>query len=150
NLKEDGTADQIAYASPALATVAGRRQILIVNESTASAHDPQTGQRLWSWPWPGGSSSAASASQAVAIDDRHVLLTKGYGGGGELLEIAASDSAGQSASEMTAESSWKAPYVLQTKLTNLVIHKGFAYGLSEGILECVDVSAGKRKWKSGR
>ena len=76
NIKEDGTADQISYASPSLATVAGRRQILIVNESTASGHDPTTGERLWSFPWPGGSSSMASASQAVAIDAGHILFPR--------------------------------------------------------------------------
>jgi outer membrane protein assembly factor BamB len=146
NMKDDGTADQISYASPALATVAGRRQILIINESTASGHDPQTGELLWSFPWPGGSSSAASASNVVAIDDSHVLLTKGYGGGAELLEISASSGG----DDLTATSVWKAPYVLQTKFTNIVVKDGFAYGLSEGILECVDLASGKRKWKSGR
>jgi outer membrane protein assembly factor BamB len=145
NLKEDGTADQIAYASPVLATIAGRRQILIVNESTASGHDPQTGEPLWSFLWPGGSSSMASASQAVAIDENRVLLSKGYGGGAELIEIASGDR-----NEMAATSVWKAPSVLQTKFTNVVVREGYAYGLSEEILECVDLASGKRKWKGGR
>src|SRR5262245_13412995 len=144
-LKQDGAAQQTHYASPALATVAGRRQILIVNESTASGHDPQTGERLWSFPWPGGSSSMASASNAVAIDENRVLLSKGYGGGAELIEIAAGDG-----NEMTATSVWKAPYVLQTKFTNVVVRDGHAYGLSEEILECVNLASGKRKWKGGR
>jgi outer membrane protein assembly factor BamB len=153
NRKEDGTADQISYASAALANVAGRRQVLIVNESTASGHDPETGQRLWSFPWPGGSSSMASASQAVAIDDRRVLLTKGYGGGAELIELSPGEApAGGpgSETELTATSVWKSARSLQTKFTNVVIHGGHAYGLSEGILECVDLTDGKRKWKQGR
>ncbi len=156
NIKEDGTADQIAYASPALATVGGRRQILIVNESTTSGHDPATGERLWNFPWPGGSSSMASASQPVAIDHSRVLLTKGYGGGTELIEIAADDPGTSTDGTrsvpitMTATSVWKAPYLLQTKFTNVVIRDGHAYGLSEGILECVDLAVGKRKWKQGR
>jgi outer membrane protein assembly factor BamB len=146
NLKDDGTADQISYASASLATVAGRRQILIVNESTSSGHDPKTGQRLWSYPWPGGSSSMASASQAVAIDASHVLLTKGYGGGAELIEITVSGEGQQ----LTVASIWKMPRSLQTKFTNVVVHEGYAYGLSEGILECVELVNGKRKWKQGR
>jgi len=48
SLKEDGTADQIVYASPTLVTVARRRQIVIVNESTVSGHDPTNGKQLWS------------------------------------------------------------------------------------------------------
>jgi outer membrane protein assembly factor BamB len=146
NIKEDGTADQISYVSPALATVVGRRQILIVNESTASSHDPTNGEKLWSFPWPGGSSSMASASQAVAIDENRVLLSKGYGGGAELIEI----SAGGDGRELKATSVWKQPRVLQTKFTNVVVHDGHVYGLSEGILECVELASGKRKWKQGR
>src|SRR5262249_46281340 len=48
NKQASGAADQISYSSPVLATLAGRRQILIVNESTISGHDPATGERLWS------------------------------------------------------------------------------------------------------
>jgi outer membrane protein assembly factor BamB len=146
NRTDDGKADQIAYASPSLATLAGRRQILIVNESTASGHDPSTGRRLWSFPWPGHSSANASASQAVAIDDRHVLLSKGYSGGAELLEISSDQGDGN----LAAASAWKSPRLLQTKLTNVVVRGGHAYGLSEGILECVELQSGKRTWKNGR
>jgi outer membrane protein assembly factor BamB len=88
----------------------------------------------------------ASSSQAVAIDANHVLLSKGYGGGAELIDI----SAGSDGGSLKATSQWKVPRVLQTKFTNVVIHGGHAYGLSEGILECVEVATGKRKWKSGR
>jgi outer membrane protein assembly factor BamB len=144
NVKEGGSSDQISYASPSLATVAGRQQILIVNESTASGHDPATGERLWTFPWPGGSSSFASASQAVAIDESHVLLSKGYGGGAELLELISHGLA------IEIRSKWKMPKALQTKLTNVVVHDGYIYGLSEGILECVVAETGQRKWKNGR
>src|SRR5205085_10051877 len=146
NKKDDGTADQIAYASPVLATLAGRRQILIVNESTASGHDPATGERLWAFPWPGHSNGDASSSQAVAIDPSHVLLSKGYSGGAELIELTPS----LGALPLAAESKWKNPRVLQTKFTNVVVRGGHAYGLSEGILECVELASGKRRWKSGR
>ena len=42
------------------------------------------------------------------------------------------------------------PRSLQTKFTNVVVHEGYAFGLSEGILECVELAEGKRKWKKGR
>jgi outer membrane protein assembly factor BamB len=146
NKKEDGTLDQIGYASPSLATLAGRRQIVIGNESTVSGHDPATGNRLWSFPWPGHSNGDACNSQAAVVDDRRLLLSKGYSGGAELIEI----NEGKGPDEFTATSVWKVPRVLQTKFTNVVIHAGHAYGLSEEILECVDLDSGKRKWKAGR
>jgi outer membrane protein assembly factor BamB len=145
-IKEDGTADQIGYASPSLVTVAGRRQIVIVNESTASGHDPETGKQLWSFPWPGHSNGDAGNSQAAVVDDRHLLLSKGYSVGAELIEVTA----GSESHVFATKSVWKIARVLQTKFTNVVIHDGYAYGLSEEILECVELATGKRKWKSGR
>ena len=145
NKLPSGDADQIAYASPSLATLAGHRQILIVNESTASGHDPATGRRLWSHPWPGRSNGNASVSQAIAVGDNRVLLSKGYAGGTELIELS---DAGND--ELTATKVWKVAKVLQTKFSNVVVHNGHAFGLSEGILECVALENGKRRWKNGR
>ena len=31
-----------------------------------------------------------------------------------------------------------------------MIHAGYIYGLSDGILQCVDLESGKRVWKGGR
>ena len=42
------------------------------------------------------------------------------------------------------------PGVLKTKFTNVAIRDGFAYGLSDGILECIEVDTGKRRWKNRR
>jgi outer membrane protein assembly factor BamB len=138
-------ADQIAYASPSLATLAGRRQITIVNESTVSGHDPVTGQLLWSHPWPGKSNGNASVSQAVAVGDDRVLLSKAYGEGAELLQL--SEGTG---GQLTVTTVWKSARVLQTKFNNVVVHQENAFALSEGILECVDLATGRRRWKSGR
>jgi outer membrane protein assembly factor BamB len=143
-IADDGTTDQIAYASPALATLAGVRQVVIVNESTASGHDVATGERLWSHPWPGHSNMDASSSQAVPIDGDLLLLTKGYGGGAEMLLLSNVDG------QLQAETDWKNRRVLQTKFSNVVVYDDFAFGLSEGILECVELDSGERRWKRGR
>ena len=45
---------------------------------------------------------------------------------------------------------WADSGVLKTKFTNVVVHAGHAYALSDGILECVDLTDGKRRWKRGR
>jgi hypothetical protein len=75
-----------------------------------------------------------------------LLLSKGYSAGAELIEIREDGNK----SNLVASSVWKVPRVLQTKFTNVVIHEGHAYGLSEDILECVEIASGKRKWKLGR
>jgi outer membrane protein assembly factor BamB len=147
NKLEDDHSDQIGYASPALATLAGKRQIVITNESTASGHDPATGERLWSHSWPGHSNGDANSSQTLPLGGDRLLLSKGYSGGAEVIEIKqASES--DSPSDFTSETVWKNPRVLQTKFSNVVAYDGHLYGLSEGILECAEAETGKRKWKS--
>jgi outer membrane protein assembly factor BamB len=138
----DAGSDQIAYSSPAIATLGGKRQIVIVNEKTASGHDPASGKELWSTDWPGDSSANASASQAVPLPGDLLLLSKGYGGGAKLLEF------GGSGSEPGER--WVNNRVLQTKFTNVTVIDGHIYGLSDGILECVEMETGKRRWKKGR
>ncbi len=44
----------------------------------------------------------------------------------------------------------KSDGALRTKFTSCVVKDGFAFGLSDGILECVDLKDGKRAWKMGR
>jgi outer membrane protein assembly factor BamB len=45
---------------------------------------------------------------------------------------------------------WQDSKLLKTKFTNVVLHDGHAFGLSDGILECVRLADGKRVWKRGR
>ncbi|MBW3596926.1 MAG: PQQ-like beta-propeller repeat protein [Planctomycetes bacterium] len=134
---------QISYASPALATLDGVRQIVIVNEDTVSGHDVKTGATLWSHPWEGNSTANATASQAVVMDGDRVFLSKGYGGGSLMLGV--SKNGGWATEEL-----WREPSLLKTKLTNVAVKDGYAYGLSDGILECVALDEGERMWKKGR
>ena len=134
---------QVSYASPAIATLAGVRQILSVNENNVSGHDPADGTVLWEYDWPGSSNANASSSQPVVVDGEHLLLSKAYGTGGMLLKLNAAPS-------LQAEQVWGSARVLKTKFTNVVLHQGFVYALSDGILECVDVMTGKRRWQARR
>jgi outer membrane protein assembly factor BamB len=108
-----------------------------------SGHAVDTGQTLWQHPWPGQSSGRASASQAVPVGDDRVLVSKGYGGGAELFRVASN------AGKWSTERIWKQS-VLKTKLTNVVVHQGHVYGLDDGILSCVELETGRRRWKRGR
>src|SRR5262249_16844604 len=47
-----GGKDEAAYSSPALATVAGTRQILSFNAHSLTGHDPADGKVLWHVDWP--------------------------------------------------------------------------------------------------
>jgi outer membrane protein assembly factor BamB len=115
-----------------------------LNEDNISAHDPNTGKTLWTQDWPGSSSANASVSQPALAGQDRFLLSKGYGGGAGLYQVVSTES-GYRVDEL-----WRETRLLKTKFTNVVIHDGYVYGLSDGILECVDLSRGKREWKRGR
>jgi outer membrane protein assembly factor BamB len=136
---------QVSYASPTLANLCGTPQVVIVNETTVSGHRLEDGSVLWSFPWQGGSTSSASVSQAVAVAENRVLLSKDYGIGCALIELAAVPEGRWLTREI-----WAKPGVLKTKFTNVAIQGGFAYGLSDGILECVEIETGERRWKERR
>ncbi len=139
-----GGDEQISYATPILATHAGREVVLTVNEASVAAHDPADGRMVWSFPWPGHSNSDASCSQAHVLDDGRVFISKGYGIGAAVFEPESG------AEPLRFRQVWAQPGMLKTKFTNVAIHDGHAYGLSDGILECVRLADGKRMWKGGR
>jgi len=146
-----GGTRQVSYSSPSLATYGGMRQIVIVNEDNITGHDPKTGEVLWTAPWDGSSNSTASASQTVQVADDRFFVSKGYSiGGGALFEVKraepTSDSNQAPESNWTVRRIWHNHRVLQTKLDNVVIKDGYVYGLSDGVLQCVELETGKRAW----
>lgn len=137
---------QISYATPVRTRVAGGDLIIAVNEAQVAAYDPADGAERWSFDWPGHSNSDASCSQPHVLDGRRIFISKGYGIGAALFEVE--DTAGAAAP--TFARLWSRANLLKTKFTNAVLHDGHAYGLSDGILECVRLADGKRAWKGGR
>lgn len=132
-----------SYGSPTLATIGGRKQILLVAENCAVGHDAETGQELWSFERRGDSTADANCSQVTVIakNDNRLILSKGYNLGGEIIQVTSSDGV------WTAKSLDKDPRILKTKLTNPVIFDGHAYSLSDGYLECAHIDTFARVWK---
>lgn len=142
--KWSGGKNQISYASPAVLTLAGKEQIVSVNESNVTGHDPESGNELWSYPWPGHSNANASASQPQLAGDNLVFISKGYDEGSAVFRVA------ELGGEYRTETVWKERRSLQTKFTNAVLVDGYGYGLSDGILQCVDLATGRKRWTGGR
>lgn len=136
---------QQSYASPTRANLAGVDQILTVNEGSITGHDPKDGKILWEHPWPSGSSSDSAASQAVPLPPDGVLISKGYGLGALRLQLSPT-----AVGPLEVRVLWHERRLLRTKLTNVVLRGPYAYGLSDGILECADLDQGRRIWKGGR
>lgn len=142
--KWEGGSTQISYASPTVMNITGKEQIVSVNESNVTGHNPETGMQLWSYDWPGRSSMNASASQPHLVGDNQIFISKGYDEGAALFQVA------ELGGEYRTETLWKDKRVMQTKFSNAVIVDGHAYGLNDGIFQCIDVTTGKKKWTAGR
>ena len=138
-----GGDDASAYASPEALTLGGVPQIVIVNAKFVTAHDPADGHVLWQHAWPESFTDMPNVSEALAVGDDRLLLSKGYGVGSALWQIAHADDT------WTVEQVWKS-HGLKTKFTNAVVRDGYAYGLDEDVLTCIDLATGKRQWLKGR
>ncbi len=146
--REDGSPvwragnDEASFSSPELVTLAGRRQILSVNASTVTGHEPKDGHVLWEYAW--ANNKWPKCVQPVVIDGDRVLLSASFNAGCVLLQIKAG-----AQGELSATEVWKNRN-MKSEFSNLVVRDGFLYGLDDGILACVDLSTGERKWKDGR
>jgi outer membrane protein assembly factor BamB len=136
-----GGGDRVGYASPVLVTLAGVPQVVAFNIASVTAHEPETGAVLWEHPWPG---RQPNVSQPLPVGDDRLLVSSGYGVGSALLRIRRDDDGALKPTVL-----WESPR-LKAKFTNLVLHDGFVYGLDDGVLVCLDLETGERRWKSGR
>jgi outer membrane protein assembly factor BamB len=140
-----GGKSQTSYGSPALATLAGVPQVLLVTHDGIEGNDLRTGKPLWDFAWSG--SLNVNCSQPVIVDAQagRVLYGTGYDKGCVLLEVTAGQGGACAVREV-----WQSPGKMKTKFTTAVLHDGFVYGLDDGILACLDVNTGKQLWKGGR
>lgn len=134
--------DKASYASPILATLAGKSVVLSVNAASLTAHDPATGEMLLDFPW--SADKWPRASQPVVLAGDRVFLSAGYGIGCLLLEVKASPDGKLAATQL-----WKS-LRMKTQFNSATARDGFLYGLDDGLLACVEISSGERKWKDGR
>ncbi|HEV3003726.1 MAG TPA: hypothetical protein VGX78_04665, partial [Pirellulales bacterium] len=82
-------------------------------------------------------------SQPAPVGGNRVLVSTGYGKGCALLQVQCSEAA------WSAESLWTSRQ-LKTKFASAVVRGGFAYGLDDGVLTCIDLASGSRRWRAGR
>lgn len=137
--------DQASYSSPVIAEISGIRQILLAT-SVGVKGFAEDGKSLWSFPWT--NNEGINASQPIPISGAKpsLFLSTGYGKGAVRFGVRIGNGPED---WVTDEPMWTSMH-MKTKFTTPVLHNGFVYGLDEGILACVDLSTGQRKWKDGR
>jgi len=124
-----------------LVELAGRRQIVVVSSSRVVGLAPENGALLWSYNWD--TQNGINVSQPIVVDQNRFFISSGYGKGAALVEVKGSGNS------FTASTVWE-NMNMKNKFNSSVLHNGYVYGLDEGILVCLDVNTGERKWKEGR
>jgi len=133
--------DTQAYVSPMLVELAGRRQIVVVSSSRVVGLSPEKGELLWEYPWD--TDMGINVSQPIPVDRNRFFISSGYGKGAALVEVKGSGNS------YTASTIWENKN-MKNKFNSSVLYNGYIYGLDEGIMVCLDVNTGERKWKEGR
>jgi len=130
-----------SYGSPQLMTIGGVSQVVMVSGDGVSGLAPADGKELWKHSWPG-----AAILQPAMTEDGGVLIATGDMSGGlgvRRLSVA------HGPNGWTADETWTSTG-LKPYFNDFVVHNGHAFGFDGGILACIDLQNGKRKWKGGR
>ena len=138
SLDDGGGMDGSAFSSPLMATLAGRRQLLVQARTRLVGVDPETGQELWSRDIP--AFRGMNIVTPVVVGDDGVF-TSSYGGGSVLLEISAAGDG------FTVREAWKSK--LQGYMSTPVLVGGHLYlHLRNQRFACLDAATGAEAWIS--
>jgi outer membrane protein assembly factor BamB len=129
-----------SYVSPQLKEIHGEKLVAMFCNERLLLLDPGTGQTRLDYEWK---VQTYRAVQPHFVDGPTVLLTTGMNHGTRAIRLAKSDG------QLTAEEAWTSRQ-LKTDFVDLVSHQGYVYGNDNGILTCLDLTTGERKWKDGR
>eukprot|EP00456_Euglypha_rotunda_P019996 TRINITY_DN175_c1_g1_i9.p1 TRINITY_DN175_c1_g1~~TRINITY_DN175_c1_g1_i9.p1 ORF type:complete len:556 (-),score=141.26 TRINITY_DN175_c1_g1_i9:78-1745(-) len=135
-----GGSEPATYAGPVLATLHSERVVLAPLGTGLAANALETGEQLWFFPWT--NAPKVCGAMPLVLDDRSVLYGIGYGEGTVRLEVEKAD-------KWTVTKKWHSNR-FRPKFNDFVVRDGYAYGLDDGTLTCLDIETGKVTWKAGR
>ena len=130
------------HATPRIATIDGKRQIIFFTKSGLVSVAAETGEELWNTPFQFSVSTAASP----LVDDNLVYCSAGYGVGAGLFKIR------KNGNDYVADEVWIKENQLMNHWSTPVIKDGHLYGIYEfkkygdAPLQCVELKTGEIKW----
>ncbi len=132
----------MGYASPALVTIGGERQVVVCGRPHTIALRLEDGVERWRILWEIVNHERQIA-QPVVLGTNRLLLSAAYLTGSLAFEV------NRNGDSFETKELWRTRN-LKNKFASSVFHDGFVYGLDEDILTCIDAASGERKWKDGR
>jgi outer membrane protein assembly factor BamB len=138
--------DELAsYASPALATIDGRRWCFAFARGGLVGFEPATGQVDFQFPWRSRILESVNASNPLVVGDL-VLISETYGPGSALLRVRPG-----AYDVVWSDEERGRDKALQTHWNTAVHVDGHVYGSSgrhkeNAELRCIDLATGEVKW----
>ena len=129
----------MSYSSPIGIDFADQRQTVFFTGEGLVAVAPHDGQILWQHAWP--TDYKINAATPVFVSPDKIFISTGYGVGGALVQLIASDG------KITTKEIWKNKE-MKNHFATSVYYQGHLYGFDESILVCLDAATGKEKWKT--
>lgn len=126
------------YSSPQLATLAGRRQVLLFDAGGLAGFDLAGAGELWRHPWE--TFSDMNIIQPLVLDRDRVLISSETANGCAMLRLS------RQGEQFAVETLWENRN-LCSKWASPIRLGGAIYGLSNGTLVCLDAETGKRHWR---
>ncbi len=126
------------YSSPHQVTINGVTQIVLLSGTGVTSVAPGDGKVLWQHPLQSGTPIVQPALTA----DGDLLVSDGDGTDMRRLAVANRDGA------WTVEERWTS-YELVPNFNDFVVHNGYAFGFDGGMIACIDINNGERKWEGG-
>ncbi|MCL2648811.1 MAG: PQQ-binding-like beta-propeller repeat protein [Phycisphaerales bacterium] len=142
------TDDRGTHATPAVATILGKQQVLCFMQSGLVSVAPKTGETLWTFPHPYKTSTAASPVVGGKNGDI-VYCSADYEVGAAAWRIS------KNGDKWSATQLWKTENKNVNHWTTPVYRDGYLYSLvgknslktsDNGDLACLDIETGKTMW----
>ena len=129
--------EDVAYQSPAVMTLAGRRQIVAVSGKRIAGLVPDSGKLLWAYQL-GEGDDTDSANPTFAGDDRFLILVEETA----IVFRVTKTQDGYQAKELYRSKELGNTYAAP------VYHEDHLYGFRRQFLTCVNAETGERVWRS--
>src|SRR5262249_58099746 len=112
--------------------------ILLFDAGGLAGFDLLTGEELWRYPWK--TYQDMNIIQPVVLPGDRVFISSETSNGCAVLQVT------KSGKKFAVEPAW-ANNLMGAKYANPVHTGGFLYGLSGGLLVCLDAGTGERRWR---
>lgn len=127
-----------SFATPTVAHVAGRDQLLLHGTLMVVSYDPQTGEEMWRC-----NGLSVSAANTMVADNERVYAS---GGWPEKVLLAIRADGSGDVTETHVE--WKTDRTKICYVPSMLLHDGLLYGINDdGIGHCYEAATGDVVWK---